>query len=277
MPDYSVTDNQPIIKGSIFYVVRNDEKELHPQGRPMIVVSSILVNDTDICVNMISMVETEFADLPTHVNVKFSGKDCIAVCERIHRIPKKCLIKQAGKVSDTELGEINKRLNLVLELTGDLKPTSDFVKNYEKEYKKSVRKEEERINNQIADVINRESQKIRDEYQRKLDESNRNIENLQELNDLAKNELASMEEQCNQVQEENDKLREKISKENNFEEEKDAMIAALKNEIDHLRKSTAGNIANNPDLVSLREELDAALMEKDMYKQKYFELKRKSN
>lgn len=88
MPDYSVTDNQPIIKGSIFYVVRNDEKELHPQGRPMIVVSSILVNDTDICVNMISMVETEFADLPTHVNVKFSGKDCIAVCERIHRIPK---------------------------------------------------------------------------------------------------------------------------------------------------------------------------------------------
>ena len=70
MPDYSVTDNQPIIKGSIFYVVRNDEKELHPQGRPMIVVSSILVNDTDICVNMISMVETEFADLPTHKKIQ---------------------------------------------------------------------------------------------------------------------------------------------------------------------------------------------------------------
>lgn len=270
-----VTDDQPITKGSMFYVVRNDEKELHPQGRPMIVVSSILVNDTDICVNMISMVETEFADLPTHVNVRFLGKDCIAVCERIHRIPKKCLTKYAGKVSDAELGEINKRLNLVLELTGDLKPTSDFVKNYEKEYKKSVRREEERINSQIADVINRESQKIRDEYQRKLDESNRNVENLQELNALAKDELASMEEQCNQALEENDKLREKIKKEN--DSEKDTVIETLKNELDQMRKSVAANVPSNPDSVLLKEELDAALMEKEMYKQKYFELKRRSN
>lgn len=240
-----------ITKGEIYEISRTDDYGIHSIRKPFLIVSSILVNDLDDYVNAVPVLETEAKGLPTHVKIRVNAKECVAACEKIMRIPKKCLLENLGQATQKELAEINKRLAVTLEVSGAIKSGSDFIKAYEKEYKKSERKEQEQLKRAL---------------ERELKEQKKSLLAVMKKADTEKDgEIESLSQRVEQICRERDELKEALGK------------AYQKEEVDQMIEEAVQKAAEKKKSGISPVELSVLTEERDNYRAKYIELLKKMN
>ena len=249
-------EKRVFIKGDVYYHVKQEEYSIRAIKRPIIIVSSILINDNSEFVNAICIADNETKKLPTHVKIKIGNKcEGYAICENIIRIPKECITDFIGSVSAKELSEIDKRLCISLELNSNLKTNNDFIKNYEKEYKKSEKKEEELIKRKIEKECKERLKTATSEFTEPLELK------ISELSRELEEEKAKQEKTTKKHEQELNNLNQvhiREVAELKKEHEKD-----IKNYDEKLKSIVMVN-ADAKDLESRNKELESLLVQKEL-------------
>ena len=129
-----------IEKGDIFFFDKGPTvgTEQHG-GRPGVIVSNNTGNIHSDNVLVVYTTTQPKADLPTHVIINTTGKESTVLCEQIHTLSTKKILKYYGHVTPEEMKEIDKALIVSTGITREaildyaLKDTKSINNNTEKE------------------------------------------------------------------------------------------------------------------------------------------------
>lgn len=107
----------PIYRGEMFYVFQTPSTGDEIQsGRPAIIVSNDDHNRHSRVVEVVYLTTQEKDYRPTHVTIKSSPKESTAICEQIHTVSIDRLGDFAGRVTESEMQEIDIALLCSLQL-----------------------------------------------------------------------------------------------------------------------------------------------------------------
>ena len=200
------------IKGELRYLHNSVDDIGKKNGVPVIVASSVIVNDLCERIIIAPLASAETKQLPTHIPVKIGKTSGYIISERLQNVPKCLLGIREGILSDKDIAEFDKRLGFVLE--GEKKLSSDLLKRIEKEYRKSDKKEEIEKQKEIKKAAAEEAQKIaheytekEDEYQKRIDALENAIEDGEMLKSINKELEDAVEEKNIQIQKNEEKYR----------------------------------------------------------------------
>lgn len=124
-------DKNTIQKGDIWYIDQQDTRTTGTEiwsNRPAIIVSNDAVNSKAEFCNVVYLTTSSKRDMPYHIPVLSNGKPAIALCEQIFAVDKRRIISKMGKLSDSELLEIDKALLFSLGISNNIKPYSIYKK-----------------------------------------------------------------------------------------------------------------------------------------------------
>lgn len=122
-----------IKRGDVYYVTNlRDLQEAGSEqhsGRPAIIVSNDKNNEFSPVVEVVYLTTRPKTRLPTHIDIRATGKPSIAICEQITSVAVERLGDFVGALSDLEL----EMLNAALEISLDLHPGAEEEKTTRKE------------------------------------------------------------------------------------------------------------------------------------------------
>lgn len=105
-----------IERGSMYYIEHSKAYEGSEQyaGRPAIVVSNDKLNATSDVVEVVYLTTQEKNDMPTHVQIRSSGRLSTALCEQIISVSTSRVNNYVGTVTDDEMRRIEAALMISL-------------------------------------------------------------------------------------------------------------------------------------------------------------------
>ena len=122
-------------RGEIYYVksyyTTGSEQKA---GRPAVIVSNEKNNEFAEVVEVVYLTTRQKKDLPTHVSIRSTGHGCVVLCEQITSVSKERLGDYAGKVTASEMANIETAMMISLQLdypTGHGNVADKFVKALE--------------------------------------------------------------------------------------------------------------------------------------------------
>lgn len=155
-----MTNEEIIQKGDLYYM----ESKAARIGRPVVIMSSFLLNDIRDEVLCIPLSKNDLTELPTHYKVSNKQYEGYAICEKPFTTSKELLTEKITKLSDKDISEIDKRLCIVFEVGQGVRANNDVLKKIEKNYKKSSKAEAEEKRKEIEVSI----AKVSEEYEQKI-------------------------------------------------------------------------------------------------------------
>lgn len=218
-------------------------------GVPVIVASSVIVNDLCERIIIAPLASAETKQLPTHIPVKIGKTSGYIISERLQNVPKCLLGIREGILSDKDIAEFDKRLGFVLE--GEKKLSSDLLKRIEKEYRKSDKKEEIEKQKEIKKAAAEEAQKIaheytekEDEYQKRIDALENAIEDGEMLKSINKELENAVEEKDIQIQKNEEKYKAILSSYDERIKDLENSLRNITKEKEKLEKSSFAKVKN---------------------------------
>ena len=121
-------------------------------GRPAIIVSNEKNNANSATVEVVYLTTQPKHDLPTHVTVRGTGKDSIALCEQITSISTDRLGEYCGECSKQELAALETAMMISLDLSVSVGQTKEVevIKEVEKEVPVSDGEEVKELQRKLA-------------------------------------------------------------------------------------------------------------------------------
>ena len=105
-------------RGEIYYVKSHYTTGSEQRaGRPAIIVSNEKNNANSATVEVVYLTTQPKHDLPTHVTVRGTGRDSIALCEQITSISTDRLGEYCGECSNQELAALETAMMISLDLS----------------------------------------------------------------------------------------------------------------------------------------------------------------
>ncbi len=107
-----------IKRGEIYYIQSygNECGSEQRAGRPAIIVSNDKGNQSSSTVEVVYLTTQPKHDLPTHVVVRATGKESIALCEQVHTVAVERIGDYCGECSKNEMQHIDIALLVSLAL-----------------------------------------------------------------------------------------------------------------------------------------------------------------
>ena len=164
---------QEFKRGDIFYVEKSGSRAMsssnQPEGRPALIVSNDRFNETSDILEVVYLTYNPRNDLPTHVTIRQTTSESVAICEQVTSVHKERFISYISSATEDEMVRIDMALLISLDLNMDghqASPTAsqaapepihipsphlappDTSRNWEEEY----RAEKERHEADIADL-----------------------------------------------------------------------------------------------------------------------------
>ena len=96
-----------------YYTTGSEQKA----GRPAVIVSNEKNNEYSSTVEVVYLTTKPKHDLPTHVTVRGTGRDSIALCEQITSVAIERLGEYCGECNNQELAAIDTALMISLDLS----------------------------------------------------------------------------------------------------------------------------------------------------------------
>lgn len=128
----------PIYRGEMFYVYPGNSTGSEQQsGRPAIIVSNDLNNKHSRTVEVIYLTTQPKDYLPTHVTIKSCPKESTALCEQIHTVAIERLGDFAGRITESEMQQIDVALLVSLQLDNYI-PSEDVHEGGTSELQKEL-------------------------------------------------------------------------------------------------------------------------------------------
>ena len=105
-----------IERGSIYYIEHSKAYEGSEQyaGRPAIIVSNDKLNATSDVVEVVYLTTQEKNDMPTHVQIRSSGKPSTALCEQIISVSASRVSNYVGTLTEDEMRRIEAAMMISL-------------------------------------------------------------------------------------------------------------------------------------------------------------------
>lgn len=175
-------------KGQIIMACRRNDKEIHSSEKPYVVISNIHLNveENGILAVPISREETKVRPL-YHVKIKVNSTEGYVICENIIKVPKICIQRTIGKISENELKKIDSALAAVYENHD----TNKFLKAYEDAAKKMKklceienRKKDKELRETVDDRVREISEKLNSEKEKVSELAKENNEQKKEIEKL---------------------------------------------------------------------------------------------
>ena len=167
---------QEFKRGDIFYVEKSGSRAAsgsnQPEGRPALIVSNDRFNKTSDILEVVYLTYNPRNDLPTHVTIRQTTSESVAICEQVTSVHKERFISYISSATEDEMVRIDMALLISLDLNmGGSQVAStasqaapepipipspqpiappDTSRNWEEEY----RAEKERHEADIADLSN---------------------------------------------------------------------------------------------------------------------------
>lgn len=113
-----------IKRGEIYYIQSygNECGSEQRAGRPAIIVSNDRGNQSSSTVEVVYLTTQPKHDLPTHVVIRATGKESIALCEQVHTVAVERIGDYCGECSKNEMQHIDIALLVSLALD-DFQPS----------------------------------------------------------------------------------------------------------------------------------------------------------
>lgn len=99
-------------RGDIFYIQRSNSYQGNEiaKDRPGVIVSADHLNAGESCVEVVYLTSQPKKDMNEHVVILSSGRTSTALCEQIYSVTMQRLGNYYGKVSPSEMREIDRAL-----------------------------------------------------------------------------------------------------------------------------------------------------------------------
>lgn len=228
-------------KGQIIMANKRNDKEIHSTEKPYIVISNVHLNmDEDgIIAVPISREETKVKPL-YHVKIKANVVEGYAICENIIKVPKTCINRIIGKITDSEIKNINGALAAICENHD----TNKNLKAYEDAAKKMKK---------LCEIEERGLKKVSNKELKETIES--------ETNGLLEKIKAS-EVKITELTKENDELK-KVNSSSNLEIDKLKEDKAIQlRKINNLQNESELNTSRLNKIINVKDKTISELNEK---------------
>jgi mRNA interferase MazF len=106
-------------RGEIYYILKNSSEECGSEqasGRPAIIVSNDKNNEHSEVVEVVFLTTQPKTDLPTHIDIRTTKRNSIALCEQINSVSKLRIGEYFGECSAYEMQLIDIALSISLGL-----------------------------------------------------------------------------------------------------------------------------------------------------------------
>lgn len=254
------------IKGELRYLHNSEDDIGKKNGVPVIVASSVIVNDLCERIIIAPLAAVETKQLPTHIQVKIGKISGYIISERLQNVPKCLLGAREGILSDKDITEFDKRLGFVLE--GQKTISSELLKRIEKEYRKSDKKEEIERQKDIKKAAAEEAGRLTHEYSEKEQEYVKRIDALEKiieddemLKSINKELEDSIEEKNIQIQKNEEKYRAILSSYDERIKDLENSLSCITKEKEKLEKSSFANVKNYGEKDKLITEYKSVIEE----------------
>lgn len=154
-----------IRKGELRYLYKSKNDIGKINGSPVVVLSSIMINDVCERVIVAPLAGAEIRMLPSHMYVKSGRINGYVIPERMHDVLKETLGPCEGMISDKDINELDKRLDLTFERGAKL--NSEFLKKIEKEYRKNEKRDDIERQKEIVRQVKEETSELSRELENK--------------------------------------------------------------------------------------------------------------
>ena len=173
---------QEFKRGDIFYVEKSGSRAAsgsnQPEGRPALIVSNDRFNKTSDILEVVYLTYNPRNDLPTHVTIRQTTSESVAICEQVTSVHKERFISYISSATEDEMVRIDMALLMSLDLNtgGSLaastasqaapEPTPspqsiappDTTRNWEAEYRAEKERHEEEIASLKSELIKARSE-----------------------------------------------------------------------------------------------------------------------
>lgn len=111
---------QDFKRGDIFYVEKSGSRAMsssnQPEGRPALIVSNDRFNETSDILEVVYLTYNPRNDLPTHVTIRQTTSESVAICEQVTSVHKERFISYISSATDDEMSRIDMALLISLDL-----------------------------------------------------------------------------------------------------------------------------------------------------------------
>ena len=174
---------QEFKRGDIFYVEKSGSRAAsgsnQPEGRPALIVSNDRFNKTSDILEVVYLTYNPRNDLPTHVTIRQTTSESVAICEQVTSVHKERFISYISSATEDEMVRIDMALLISLDLNMDghqASPTAsqaapepihipsphlappDTSRNWEEEYRSEKERHEAEIASLKAELIKARSE-----------------------------------------------------------------------------------------------------------------------
>ena len=173
---------QEFKRGDIFYVEKSGSRAAsgsnQPEGRPALIVSNDRFNKTSDILEVVYLTYNPRNDLPTHVTIRQTTSESVAICEQVTSVHKERFISYISSATEDEMSRIDMALLISLDLNmGGSQAAStdsqaapepipipsvdcppDTTRNWEAEYRAEKERHEEEIASLKSELIKARSE-----------------------------------------------------------------------------------------------------------------------
>lgn len=173
---------QEFKRGDIFYVEKSGSRAMsgsnQPEGRPALIVSNDRFNKTSDILEVVYLTYHPRNDLPTHVTIRQTTSESVAICEQVTSVHKERFISYISSATEDEMTRIDMALLISLDLNmGGSQAAStdsqaapepipipsvdcppDTTRNWEAEYRAEKERHEEEIASLKSELIKARSE-----------------------------------------------------------------------------------------------------------------------
>lgn len=173
---------QEFKRGDIFYVEKSGSRAAsgsnQPEGRPALIVSNDRFNKTSDILEVVYLTYNPRNDLPTHVTIRQTTSESVAICEQVTSVHKERFISYISSATEDEMTRIDMALLISLDLNmGGSQAAStdsqaapepipipsvdcppDTTRNWEAEYRAEKERHEEEIASLKSELIKARSE-----------------------------------------------------------------------------------------------------------------------
>ena len=114
---------QEFKRGDIFYVEKSGSRAAsgsnQPEGRPALIVSNDRFNKTSDILGVVYLTYNPRNDLPTHVTIRQTTSESVAICEQVTSVHKERFISYISSATEDEMVRIDMALLISLDLNMD--------------------------------------------------------------------------------------------------------------------------------------------------------------
>lgn len=111
---------QDFKRGDIFYVEKSGSRAVsssnQPEGRPALIVSNDRFNETSDILEVVYLTYNPRNDLPTHVTIRQTTSESVAICEQVTSVHKERFISYISSATEDEMSRIDMALLISMDL-----------------------------------------------------------------------------------------------------------------------------------------------------------------